>query len=140
MRAELFLDTNVLVYAFDRESPEKQKRARGILAGSGDGEWIISWQVIQEFTSVALHRFAEPMRTDELGHLLRILLWPACEVLPSEGLYRQALSLQVETQYRYYDCLILAAAIASGAKSLYSEDLQHGRSVGGVKIINPFQP
>lgn len=140
MSANLFLDTNVLVYAFDKKSVEKQKRARDILANCGDGAWVISWQVIQEFTSVALHRFAEPMRTDELSQLLRILLWPACEVLPSEALHQQALSLHLATQYRYYDCLILAAAIASGATTLYSEDLQHGRIVGGVDIINPFLP
>ena len=55
MSAEFFLDTNVLAYAFDPAAPTKQQRAREIIASSN---WLVSWQVIQEFANLALHRFS----------------------------------------------------------------------------------
>lgn len=138
MSARVFLDTNILVYAFDRSAPAKQQRALQVVRHQSDGAWVISWQVVQEFSAVALHRFAQPMTTSDLKDLQQTLLWPACVILPSKALHRHALALQEETGYRFYDCLILAAAIASGAEQLYTEDLQHGREVGGTRILNPF--
>ncbi len=138
MSARVFLDTNILVYAFDRSSPAKQQRALEILRRHSDGAWTISWQVVQEFSAVALHRFAQPMATDDLKDLQQTLLWPSCTILPSKALHFHALALRGETGYRFYDCLIVAAAISSGAELLYSEDLQHGRKFGGTRIVNPF--
>ncbi len=138
MSARIFLDTNVLVYAFDQSAPKKQRRALDIVGQRTDGEWTISWQVVQEFSAVALHRFTRPMTAGDLRDLHQTLLWPACGILPSRALHAHALALHGETQYRFYDCLIVAAAIACGVKELYSEDLQHGRSLAGVKLVNPF--
>jgi predicted nucleic acid-binding protein len=138
MSAELFLDTNVLVYAFDVSAPAKQDRALRIVRDGSDGPWGISWHVIQEFSAVALHRFARPMSPPDLQAFQDTLLWPACSALPSPDLHRQALAIHAATRYRFYDCLIVAGAIRSGAKQLYSEDLQHGREIGGVRIVNPF--
>lgn len=138
MSAKVFLDTNVLVYAFDRSAPAKQERALQVVRDRSDGAWVISWQVVQEFSAVALHRFSQPMATSDLKDLQQTLLWPACVILPGKALHRHALALHEETGYRFYDCLILAAAIASGAERLYTEDLQHGREIGGTRIVNPF--
>jgi len=140
MSARVFLDTNVLVYAFDQSAPAKQHRALEIVRQRSDGEWTISWQVVQEFSAVALHRFARPMASADLRDLHQALLWPACGILPGRALHAHALTLHGETQYRFYDCLIVAAAIASGVEELYTEDLQHGRELGGVRIVNPFLP
>jgi len=136
MRAEFFLDTNVLVYAFDQSAPEKQARARELL--HVDRTWAISWQVVQEFSSVALHRFAKPVSPAFLKNFIELVLWPKCTVLPSQSLYQSAIELHGQTQYRYYDALVLAAALESGAKRLLSEDLQAGRVFGDLKIENPF--
>ncbi|HAB16061.1 MAG TPA: PIN domain-containing protein [Verrucomicrobiota bacterium] len=78
------------------------------------------------------------MAPADLKHLQQTLLWPACGVLPSRAVHLHALVLHEETQYRFYDCLILASAVASGVEALYTEDLQHGREVGRVRIVNPF--
>ena len=129
-----FLDTNVIVYAFDRTDPVKAAIARRLL----DADWQISWQVVQEFSQVALHRFATPMRPSDLAEFLEIVLWPRCTVLPSADLYREAVAIHGKTQYRFYDSLMVAAAIASGARRLLSEDLQHGRALGPLVIENPF--
>ena len=137
MSAKVFLDTNVVAYAFDRAAPAKQQRARQIM---GTSDWVLSWQVLQEFSNLALHRFAVPMRPADLGDYLALMLWPHCQVLPSLALYQTAATLHAQTQYRYYDCLIVAAALACGAALLYSEDLQHGRTIGALRIENPFLP
>ena len=137
MSAKVFLDTNVVAYAFDATVPIKWQRARKLMAGRN---WVVGWQVVQEFANVALHRFAVPMKPADLADYLEWVLWPRCEVFPSQNLYRTAVMLHTQTQYRFYDCLIIAAALASGAAVLYTEDLQHGRTIGSLKIENPFAP
>lgn len=99
---------------------------------------MISWQVIQEFSTGGLHKFKEPLKPEFLDLFLEKILWPHCQIFPSLSIYKRAIDLQVETQYRFYDCLIVAAALESGAEILYSEDLQHGRSFGHLRIVNPF--
>ena len=136
MSAEYFLDTNVLVYAFDQTQPKKRERARNLLDPERD--WAISWQVVQEFSSVALHRFAEPVSPKFLENFIELVLWPKCRVMPSQSLYAAAISLHGKRPYRFYDALIVAAAIESGAPTLWTEDLQAGRRVDGLKIENPF--
>lgn len=136
MSAEYFLDTNILIYAFDQKF--EAKRERSIQLSSPDEPWMINWQVVQEFCSVARHRFAIPLDPDFLGDYLELFLLPHCKVMPSAPIYQKALRIQQETQYRFYDCLIVAAALESGASILYSEDLQHNRAIGHLRIVNPF--
>lgn len=136
MNGKVFLDTNVLVYAFDQKAPAKRDLARGLIRGNLD--WVISWQVVQEFCSVALHRFAVPLTTDELRDYLDVVALPRCQVMPTAELYRQALTVQAGTGYRFYDSLIVAGALAAGAERLYSEDMQHGRRIGDLVIEDPF--
>jgi predicted nucleic acid-binding protein len=137
MTAEVFLDTNVLVYSFDPSAPAKQAKARHLLSTP---RWSVSWQVIQEFSNVALHRFATPMTPADLQDYVQLILWPRCRVLPSLALHEAAVHLHRQTQFRFYDCLVVASALASGATTLFSEDLQTGRRIGPMTIINPFAP
>ena len=62
-----------------------------------------------------------------------------CEIFPTESLYTTALDISNETQYSFYDSLIIAAASTGRCKILYTEDLCDQRIVHGVTIINPFQ-
>ncbi|WAC20145.1 PIN domain-containing protein [Luteolibacter sp. SL250] len=135
MSAEVFLDTNVIVYSFDQSSPAKRERSLELLRGDS---WAVSWQVVQEFASVALHRFKAPMSEGDLADYIELILMPHCRVFPSASIYRQALAVREQTGYRFYDSLVVTAALESGAKFLYSEDLQHGRKIGGMMIVNPF--
>jgi predicted nucleic acid-binding protein len=64
---------------------------------------------------------------------------PLNRVGSSPELLSKALDLQMETRYSFYDCLVLAAALQTGADVLYSEDLQHNQLLGGtLRIVNPF--
>lgn len=136
MSADCFLDTNILVYAFEKDIPVKREIALSLI--KPEKPWQISWQVVQEFSSVALHKFKVPLDADYLTDFSTEILWPHCTVFPSPQIHRIAIQLHRDTQYRFYDCLIVAAALESGAKILYSEDLQNGRSFGEMKIVNPF--
>ena len=136
MNADVFLDTNIVVYAFDRNCPAKRNLARELIAI--DASWSISWQVVQEFCSVALHRFTVPLTHEFLDEMISLVLQPHCHVMPSPALWKNALHVRAQTQYRFYDSLIVAAALESGARILYSEDLQPGRRIGNLEIVNPF--
>ncbi|MFB3905100.1 MAG: PIN domain-containing protein [Acidobacteriota bacterium] len=140
MKGRFFLDTNVFVYSFDDRAPEKRARAIELIkAGLESQAGVISWQVLQEFLNVALHRFSKPMNLQEAEDYLHTVLLPLCRVMPSAELYREALMIQNETRYRFFDALIVASALRSNAEKLYSEDLQHGRTVRGLKIQDPFR-
>ena len=139
MPVETFLDTNILVYAFDRSAPDKRNRALELTRPDDPG-WGISWQIVQEFCSVALHRFATPITASDLREYLELVLLPHCVVHSSPGLYRQAVDVHRLTQYRFYDSLVVASAIHAGASTLFSEDLQHGRVLDELRIANPFRP
>jgi predicted nucleic acid-binding protein len=136
MSVKLFLDTNILVYSFDKGATAKCRRAREIVFSSKN--WCVSWQIVQEFCNVALHRFAKPMNPWDLADFCRLVLMPNCQVMPSGELFDQALRIQGLTQYRFYDSLVVASALAAGADNLYSEELQNGRKIGNLTIVNPF--
>lgn len=135
MPAEVFLDTNILVYSFDADSPAKQRKAKDLLSGP---RWFVSWQVIQEFSSVALHRFKVPLKPQDLSDYLTLKLWPRCRILPSEVVLTKAIAIHSRYGFRYYDSLIVASALAGSAKMLFSEDLQHGQTIDSLTIQNPF--
>jgi predicted nucleic acid-binding protein len=135
MPAEVFLDTNILVYCFDAGSPVKQRKAKDLLAGSG---WFVSWQVIQEFSFVALHRFKVPLMPRDLSDYVSLKPWPRCKILPSEVLLTKAIAIHARYGFRYDDSLVVESAIAGSAKTLFSEDLQHGQSIDSLTIQNPF--
>lgn len=134
-----FLDTNILVYAVDRSDPDKQRTAdRLLLDGLRTGRGVISSQVIQEFLSVAQRKFARPMTVAECRDYLQHVLLPLCLHFPSVRFYDRALSVQQETGYAFYDALIITAAMEVGCRTLFSEDLQHGRRIDRLTIVNPF--
>ena len=99
---------------------------------------VISSQVCQEFCNVMLHKLAPPVPSDRLANYLESTVYPLIRVLASPRLFAEALLIHQQTQYRFYDSLIVAAALESGVPILYSEDLQHDRTIGKLRILNPF--
>lgn len=139
MPAEFFLDTNVLVYTFDRRDPAKQARARALVERALEtGDGVISFQVVQEFLNVALHKFERPLDAADAVRYLREVLHPLCAVFSSLALYEHAISLQRRWRFGFFDSLIIAAALEAGCKTLHSEDLQDGQEVESLRIVNPF--
>lgn len=134
-----FLDTNILIYALDEANPTKQQIAAQLVREAiVSGRGIISIQVVQEFLNDARSKFKQPMTIEQCrGHILNVL-GPLCAQFPSMSTIDSALLLVEETGYHFYDALIVTAAIESGCHTLYSEDLQHGRKIGTLTILNPF--
>ena len=139
MSAEYFLDTNILVYTFDTSSRSKQDKARQLVETALEHRTgVISYQVVQEFLNVATRKFERPLTPRLAQRYLDTVLDPLCRVYPNTGLYRKAIDLQERWHYAFYDCLIIASAIAGGCQTLYSEDLHEGQAIESLKIVNPF--
>ena len=130
------LDTDLLVYADSSDEPDKQRRAIDLITQHrAAGTAVLSTQVLQEFVNVALRKRRLPPA------LIRACLgfYGGFEMVPPTAeLMASALDLHVLHSFSFYDALILQAAIVSGCQQLLSEDMQHGATFGGVRIVNPF--
>ena len=134
-----FLDTTIFVYSFDATAPHKQQVARDLIRHAlRTQQGIISTQVIQEFLNVALRKFAIPMSTLAAQEYLKSVLTPLCQHYPSLAFYDHALRVRDQTGFSFFDALILTAAGEAGCTMVLSEDMQSGRTVEGVTILNPF--
>ncbi len=135
-----FLDTNIIVYTFDPQPSAERARARELVEMALTTHLgMISHQVVQEFLNVATRKFAVPLSAADCGVYFEQVLAPLWHVFPSEDLYLRALEIQDDSGYGFYDSLIVAAALAAGCRTLYSQDLQHGRAFGPLVIMDPFQ-
>lgn len=136
----VFLDTNIFVYAFLTNEPRKRAKAVELIeACLGSGRGSISYQVVQEFVNVARKKFATKLSSDDCKAFIDAAMQPLNRVASSTTLIHTALDLQDELKYSFYDCVMVAAALESGAETLYTEDLQHWQLVRGtLRIVNPF--
>lgn len=139
MKDKYFLDTNIFIYTFDAAAPAKQKHAQTLVnAALIDNLGVISYQVVQEFLNVATRKFQPPMSAADAKLYLEQVFAPLCEIYPSMDLYEHAIDINKQTHFAFYDSLMIAAAIKTGCKILYSEDLHHQQSISGLVIKNPF--
>jgi predicted nucleic acid-binding protein len=126
-----FFDTNVLVYA--QQDGGKADRARALFADGGK----ISVQVLNEFVAVSRRKQGRdwPAIAEAVSDVLTMIDPPLALTL---DMHIAARVLAEDHRLSFYDALIVAAAIEAGCDILYSEDVQHGRAIGGLAIINPF--
>jgi predicted nucleic acid-binding protein len=126
-----FFDTNILVYA--QQDDSKADRARALFAGGGK----LSVQVLNEFAAVSRCKQRRSWREIEeaIDDVLAVVDPPLVLTL---DLHTAARELSEDHGISFYDALIVASAIEAGCNILYSEDMQHGRSIGGLAIVNPF--
>lgn len=131
-----FVDTNILVYAADKSirSGRKTEIARELLL---QDDLFISVQVLNEFTVNARHREKLNLTAkEEYEWLQRWLFFPVVEMTVNS--YLNARYFNERYQISHWDGLILATAGEANCKILYSEDLQHKQTYGGITVINPF--
>jgi predicted nucleic acid-binding protein len=141
MSAADFLDTNVLVYMFDRQSPAKQAAAKQLVSDAlTHGSGVISFQVVQEALNTLTRKARQVMVPGDARHFLAEVLVPLWRVHPTVALYDRALQVQAKQGFSFYDSTIVAAALEAGCRRLLTEDLQHGQKVGALRIENPFLP
>jgi predicted nucleic acid-binding protein len=139
MKDRYFIDTNIIVYIFDRKNIDKQKISVNILNKAlSKIDAIVSFQVIGEFCSVSLKKFEVPLSISDCKYFINKFLFPICEIFPGLDLYNKAVEVKEITNYGFYDCLIIASALYGSCNILYSEDLNPGEDIMGVKIVNPY--
>lgn len=138
-KERFLLDTNIAVYAVEDSDPSRQKIAMGLISRAHTGSGLISYQVVQEWFNVILRKSCKPMPVDKAVALYRMLLEPIWRVHSSPDLVNTALDIQATSKISWWDALIVSAAIQGGCKTVYSEDLQHGAMISGVRVINPFR-
>jgi predicted nucleic acid-binding protein len=138
-RRKPFFDTNILVYCFDLDSPAKLEKSRALITEACTERYgAVSYQVIQEFTNVAL-KAARPMSVANVRRAISELCEPIEIVHFSLGLYEGALTIFEQYRTSWYDALILAAAQQAGCAVIYTEDLHHGLQLGSLRVENPFR-
>jgi predicted nucleic acid-binding protein len=137
MRVSAFLDTNILLYSISSEPAEQAKKSAALklLCRTDAG---LPVQVLQEFYVQA----TRPTRADCLSHELAAGLigtWARFAVQPMT-LEVLTAALDIKQRYRlsYWDSAIVAAAQALGCRELYTEDMAHGLTIGGLRLVNPF--
>ncbi len=139
MSDRYFLDTNIIVYAYESEYLNKQKIAKElIIKGVSNNTASISYQVIQEFVNVATKKFKSPIKWSDCQLFIDRSLALIWDVNPNKELIYSAINIAERWKYSFYDSLIIAAALEAGCSTLYSEDLQHKQKIYSVQIINPF--
>jgi predicted nucleic acid-binding protein len=139
MTAPVFVDTNVFVYFRDATEPDKQARAAAWLEQLWrERTGRLSYQVLQEYYVTVTRKLkpglSENRARQDVGAL------EAWHPVPTDGaIFEAAWQLQDEASFSWWDALIVAAAQSCGARTLLSEDMQHGREIGPLKIVNPFE-
>jgi len=137
MSAPEFLDTNVLVYAYDVSDPVKQGIAQRLVSRAVAGEIVASTQVLAEFATTLLHKLSPPVPVEDVITLLDTL-GPMRLIAVDGGLVRRAVEARIRYGLHFWDCMIVAAAERAGCERLLSEDLNTGQSYFGVTVANPF--
>ena len=137
MTAPFFVDTNVLVYADDARDAVKQETARELLRRLlRERSGKLSLQVLQEFFAAATGKLGlaavDARRRIEIFSHLDVVRLEVDDVLAAIDLHRLH-------QLSIWDALIVRAAVMSGCRTLYTEDLQHGRRFEGLQVVDPFR-
>ncbi len=137
MSAPEFLDTNVLVYAYDAGNPKKQRVAQDLVRRAVAGEIVISSQVLAEFAATLLHKLSPATSPEDVLALLDAL-GPIKIVAADAEIVRRAVEARASYGLHFYDGMIVAAAERAGCGRIWSEDLNSGQKYFGVTVSNPF--
>ncbi|HME01053.1 MAG TPA: PIN domain-containing protein [Terriglobia bacterium] len=139
MRSGYLVDTNILIYAYDRGEPGKLAKAQGLLRWL---EWnhagALSTQVLAEFFCVATRRLAAPLSAVEAAGRLEAYLtsWNTLSITPD--VVREAARGAMAHQLPYWDAQLWATARMNQIPTILSEDFTHERRIEGVQFVNPF--
>jgi predicted nucleic acid-binding protein len=134
MSDSIFLDTNILVYAYSDTELEKQTIARQLVS---ENISFISTQVLQELSNTLSRKFKKSWL--EITNAVKEVSVSNLIHTNSEATIQQAIKIADQYRFSFYDSLIIAAALECNCSKLYSEDLSHSQVIEKqVTIINPF--
>jgi len=136
---KVFLDTNIIIYAYDASAGEKHHIAKKIFVELWDsGLGVVSTQVLQEFFVTITQKIPKALDKRLAKDIVSDLLKWDVVVNDGESII-EAIEILLRYGYSFWDSLIIEAAMRSGASVLLTEDLSHGQIIHGVTIKNPFK-
>ena len=134
MRGKSFIDTNILIYLYSNDEPQKKFLSQKTIEKY---DCVISTQVLNEFSNVCLKKFEKS--TDEVELALNEITENIAISIIDINCIKLALKMHKQYAYNYYDCLIIAAALNSGCEFLFTEDMADGQLIENkLTIVNIY--
>lgn len=132
------IDSNILVYSLDRDTPAKHEVASRIMLRAPFLDSFLTIQAIGEFIAVFRRKFPEQLSSA----LMLAERWAAMTtvVASSPDHLFAAASQSVKHDMQFWDCVIWQTASANRAAVLLSEDMHDGFAHAGLSVFNPFNP
>lgn len=134
--SKIFIDTNLLVYSMDQHDLEKKRKCRDLLLSlAGDRKGVISTQVMQEFYVAATRKLgADALTVKDILHAFERFEI----VMITPEMIKNAIDCGIISRISFWDALVVVAAEAAHCELLWTEDLNHGQIIRGVRIENPL--
>lgn len=137
MSDRTFVDTSVLIYAHDVDAVRKRQTAKRVLQELwNDGTGVLSPQVLQEFYVNVTRKIHIPISQESARLVVNNYAVWCIDTTPS--VIFSAFQIEDGSKIGFWDALIVASALKSGARRILSEDLNPGQIIAGVLIENPF--
>jgi predicted nucleic acid-binding protein len=133
-----FVDTNILIYAEDKDAKQKHALASDLLVRLwNERDGVVSVQVLQEFYVNVTRKLKKPLSSAKALEIVEeYLTWTVVE--NTGKLLTSAIDLQQRNQLSFWDAMVVQAALEAGCDKLYSEDMNAGQRFGSLVIVNPF--
>ncbi len=134
---KIFIDTNILVYSLDQFDPKKRKKCRELLkALTGDLRGVISTQVMREFYVASTAKLgADVLTVKDILHSFE--RFETIIIIPQ--IIKDAIDCSIINKLSFRDALIVIAAESAKCERLWSEDLNDGQVIRGVRVENPLK-
>ena len=138
VKGRLSLDTNILVYAVDRDGGERHRLCMELVGRAARRDCVLTVQALAEFFHATTRK--NLLRASEAGWFVRDWLEVFEVASADSGALTEAMAAVDEHRFSFWDAMLWATARQAGCSVLVSEDMQHGRRLGGVEFVNPFAP
>lgn len=137
MKERSFFDSNILLYTDDKRDPSKQAKALALLqSGWASSNLVLSTQVLQEYFAASTRKLGVSAQAAQRKIELLSQQLSVFSIAPEDIV--QAIDIHRLHSFSFWDALIVRMAQKTACTVLFSEDMQHGRVIGNVKIVNPF--
>ena len=139
MNGKIFLDTNILVYAHDKDGGEKHAIAVEIVRDLWEKRTgVLSNQVLQEFYVSVTKKILKPISKSEAREIIRAYIcWSMSAIMPLSIL--RATEIEEKHRISFWDALVMVAAYEAKCEKILTEDMNSGQIIEGVLIENPFK-
>lgn len=130
------LDTNILINAADRSEGEKHHKADDLMQRAAEKDCYLTVQVLGEFYHAVTRK--DLVKPDQAIAFTRVWQQIFPVTAADQDTYNEAVEYVRDHNISFWDAMLWITAKQTGCGFILSEDMQHGRRLGGVEILNPF--